>query len=164
VGDGELRARTEAMMESLGVADRFSVVRHTEDIYSHLAALDLFVLPSLWEGLPYSLLEAMALRKAVVATRVGGVGEVVVPDETGILVPPRDAQALANAMIALLLNPARRATLGQCGRERVEQRFRREEMIACVERLYHELRASSRRGRASPNARRRVSRALPRRA
>ena len=85
--------------------------------------LDLYVASSRKEGLPLSILEAMAAGLAVVATDVPGHRDVVVPGETGVLVPPEDPAALAEAVAALLMDPVRRKNLGQAGRERVRQDF-----------------------------------------
>jgi len=105
IGDGELRAKLVALVERLGLASAFRFVGHREDVCRWIASLDLAVTPSLWEGLPYSLLEAMALAKAVVATNVGGVPEAVVPESTGILVPANAPEPLAAAIVELLGDP-----------------------------------------------------------
>jgi glycosyltransferase involved in cell wall biosynthesis len=93
------------------------------DIPQLLAASDLFVLPSLWEGLPMALLEGMASGLPVVATDVAGSRQVIVTGESGILVPPGDASALASAMTDLLANDDERSRLGRGARERVLAEF-----------------------------------------
>jgi glycosyltransferase involved in cell wall biosynthesis len=100
---------------------------------------DLFVLPSLSEGLPLALLEAMAARKAVVASDVGGVRDVVLDGETGLLVPPGDPDRLSTAITTLLRDPARCAEMGKRGRARVEQHFSVQKMVAAYEQLYTRL-------------------------
>jgi glycosyltransferase involved in cell wall biosynthesis len=109
------------------VRDRgLSMVRflgNRPDVPRLLAASDLFVLPSLWEGLPMALLEGMAAGLPVVATDVAGSRQVVRDGRDGILVPPGDAAALASAMAAVLANDEERARLGRAARDRVEQEF-----------------------------------------
>jgi glycosyltransferase involved in cell wall biosynthesis len=109
------------------------------DVPKILAALDLFVLPSLWEGMPNAVLEAMAAGLPVVATAVGGTPEVVMDGVTGLLVPPQDPSALAQAIERLLRDPDLRRTMGRAGRRRVEQHFDVRETVRQVEDLYETL-------------------------
>ncbi|MCX5886611.1 MAG: glycosyltransferase, partial [Proteobacteria bacterium] len=104
-----------------------------------LSLLDVFILPSLAEGLGRSLLEAMAAGRAIVASRVGGIPEAVEDGKTGILVPPQDAQALARAIAFLLDNPEQTREMGQAGRRRAEQLFDEKKMIDRICSLYEEL-------------------------
>jgi glycosyltransferase involved in cell wall biosynthesis len=110
-----------------------------------LSSLALSVLPSLNEGLSNSLLESMAAGVPVVATTVGGNPEVVLDGETGLLVPPRNPAALAEAICRVLRTPGLRNRLGQAGRRRVLNHFSNERMIRNVERLYEELLDANRR-------------------
>ena len=139
IGRGELQDTLRAEARALGVADRVVFTGWVEDLVSAMNALDLFVLSSLYEGLGIVLLEAMALGKAVVSSRVGGTQDVVVEGETGLFVPPRDPEALAAAMRKLLDDPDLRSRMGTAGRSRVEREFRSEradaEMLALYERL-----------------------------
>jgi glycosyltransferase involved in cell wall biosynthesis len=112
---------------------------HRTDVPEILQALDIFVLPSNWEGLPNAVLEAMAAGLPVVATRVGGVPEVVVEGQTGILVPPRDPNALADALLTLLRDPNLRRRMGQAGRQRVQEYFSVDQMVSKTETLYEQL-------------------------
>ena len=106
------------------------------DALGLMKSFDLFVMSSVTEGLGSPMLEAMACRRAVVSTRAGGIPEVVVDGETGLLVPPHDEAALAKAIVALLRDPARRAAMGEAGRARVEREFSVERMVAnTLERL-----------------------------
>lgn len=107
-----------------------------DDVPDLLAACDLFVMPSRAEGLGVAALEAMTAGKAVVASRVGGLGEIVLEQRTGLLVPPEDPAALAAALDALIADPARRASLGEAGRARVFESFLDEQMVAAYERMY----------------------------
>ena len=111
-----------------------------------LAAADIFALPSLWEGMPNALLEAMAAGLPAVATAVGAVPEMVVDGREALVVPPGDAGALARALAELAAWPARRREMGALARRRVEDAFRIETTVARTERLYDELLAA--RGRA----------------
>lgn len=110
VGDGELRAHIETMVTDLGLDRRFLFLGSRRDVPELLAASDLFVLPSLWEGLSVALLEAMASEVPVIATDVSGTRSLIVDGETGLLVPPGDAGALAVAMRSLASDAAMRAS------------------------------------------------------
>jgi glycosyltransferase involved in cell wall biosynthesis len=120
VGDGPLRAELEKQAVDLGVRDRIHFAGRQEDIPAWLAAMDVFVLPSLFEGLPLSILEAMAAGLPVVATAVDGTPEAVEDGVTGRLVPPEDAGALAAAVIDVLKTPALAGRLGAAGHARAE--------------------------------------------
>jgi glycosyltransferase involved in cell wall biosynthesis len=122
-GEGPLREDLGAMATALGVADRVHFVGNRGDISMLLAASDLFVLPSIWEGLSMALLEALASGLPVVATDVSGSREVVVDGETGWLVPPADAERLGEAIAMLLRQPAEARRRGQAGRDRVERYY-----------------------------------------
>jgi len=109
------------------------------DVPALLGASDLFVLSTdLWEGLPLTILEAMAAGLPVVASRVGGTPEAVEDGETGLLVPPKDPVALEEAMYSLLSNPAKAAAMGQAGRERVARYFTLERMVQEIAAIYEE--------------------------
>lgn len=139
VGEGQLLPSMQARARRLGIAGSVIFPGIRRDVPEILGLLDLFVLPSLWEGLPISILEAMAARLPVVATRVGGVPEVVLDGVTGLLVPPRDPQALAGAIVRLLGDPELRRRMGQAGRERVREHFSVDQMVRRTEALYEEL-------------------------
>ncbi|MEW6770825.1 MAG: glycosyltransferase family 4 protein [Bacillota bacterium] len=138
VGDGPLRAELQELAEKSGVSSRFVFTGVRRDVPQVLGALDLLVLPSVTEGLGLILLEAMAASLPVVATAVGGVPEVVLDGETGVLVPPRDPAALAGAIAGLLRAPERARRLGAAGRERVARLFTVERMVGQVSGLYRE--------------------------
>jgi sugar transferase (PEP-CTERM/EpsH1 system associated) len=138
-GDGELWADLEAQSRSLGLSEAVTFAGVRTDVPEILAALDVFVLPSLWEGMPNAVLEAMAAGLPVVATAVGGTPEVVVDGVTGLLVPPRDPDALARAIESLLRDPGLRRKMGQAGWKRVERCFSVEQMVRKTEYLYETL-------------------------
>jgi glycosyltransferase involved in cell wall biosynthesis len=121
VGDGPERARLEREAAARGLDGTVRLVGHQsqEAVAERLAAADLFVLPSFAEGVPVVLMEAMASRAAVVATRVAGVPELVEDGVSGRLVPPGDAEGLADALAALIADPALRARMGEAGRSKV---------------------------------------------
>ncbi len=123
VGEGPDRAALEAEIRRLGIGDRVRLVGERRDVPELLAGADLFVLPSASEGMPVSVLEAMAAGLPVVGSRVGGVPELVVDGETGLLVEPGDPEALAAAIGRLVADPELRRQLGDAGRERAQRRF-----------------------------------------
>ncbi|MEO8509639.1 MAG: glycosyltransferase [Chloroflexota bacterium] len=122
-GEGPLRDEILALVEAIGIASHVHLVGNRPDVADLLAASDLFVLPSLWEGLPMALLEAMAARLPVVATSVSGSRDVIVDGESGRLVPPGDPARLVAAIIEILGDPARAQRLGTAARKRVEAEF-----------------------------------------
>ena len=141
VGDGCLDDQLRAMACSLGVADRMTFTgRLAHDLtLSMISRMDLFVLPSLYEGMPNALLEAMALGRPVVASAVDGNLDVVVDDETGVLVPPGDATALVNAIVGLVQDDILRARLGCAARNRVQSEFTAQKMVERLTTIYHDL-------------------------
>ena len=138
VGDGALREELEARGERLGLAPQIHFTGWRDDIPELLALCDLFVLPSVNEHFGRVLIEAMAMARPVVATNAGGVPEIVVDGETGLLVAPEDPAALAGAVDALLGDPARAARLGTAGRRRAGSTFSLASHVAAVERVYRD--------------------------
>ena len=119
-GDGPLRASLQQQVQQLGLEKHIHFLGSRKDIPDLLAASDYFVLPSLWEGLPMALIEAMAGGLPVLATCVSGSQQVVVPGETGLLVPPGDVDQLRQAMAEMIANPERAKKMGQAGSVRAE--------------------------------------------
>jgi len=138
-GDGPLRPELENYATRLGLGDEVSFLGFVADTTVFLADIDLFVMPSLFEGLGVAVLEAMAAGKPVIATRVGGLTESVIDGATGILVSPSDAAALASAIAKLARAPTLDAEMGRRGRERVLQHFTLEHMARQNESYYYEL-------------------------
>lgn len=136
VGDGERRAELEALADRLGLAGRLRFLGWRRDLDRIYADLDLVALTSRNEGSPVSLIEAMAAGRAVVATRVGGVPDIVEDGVTGCLVASGDARGLAEAIGALLRDPERRQAFGRAGRKRVYPAFGVDRLVADVDRLY----------------------------
>lgn len=136
VGDGELRAALVADAARLGVGERFEFLGFRTDMDALFGACDLVVLPSLYEGLPLALIEAMAAGKAVVATDIGGTRELVIDGETGLLVAPRDPGALATAITSVLGDPSLACRFAAAGRERAVSGFSAGAMVGAVSREY----------------------------
>lgn len=137
-GDGPCRPELERLVGELGLAGRARFLGEVRDVPAMLARASLFALSSLTEGIPVTLLEAMARGLPVVATRVGGNAEVVADGETGLLVPAQDPPALARALLRLLRDPEEAHRMGLSGRRRVTERFDVRRMVAEYESLYLE--------------------------
>ena len=138
VGDGPERAAVEAVARDLRLGDRCRFLGWRADLPNVYAASDIVALSSLNEGSPVSVIEAMAAGRAVVATAVGGVPDVV-RDGTGVLVGAGDDRALGDAIGALLADPGRRAELGRNGRDLALRRYGSSRLIEDIDRLYSDL-------------------------
>lgn len=138
-GDGPLRDRLEQTSHAYHLDHHVKFLGHREDVPRLMAASDLIVLPSAYEGLPNVLLEAMQLSKPVVATAAPGTTEVVIDGQTGLLVPVGNPPLLARAMRDVIRDPALARRLGEAGRARVEAEFRAETMITQFAELYEQL-------------------------
>jgi glycosyltransferase involved in cell wall biosynthesis len=138
-GEGPDRDAIEARRAALGLGDRVTLLGNREDVPSQLADCDAFALITDWEGLPYSILEAMATGLPVLATEVGGIPDLVAPGATGELVPPRDAGAAGRVLAAWAADPARLPSLGRAGHARARAFFSRERMIGRYDALFGSL-------------------------
>ncbi|HNW60206.1 MAG TPA: glycosyltransferase family 4 protein [bacterium] len=136
IGDGPERPSLQQRCRELGIAGQVHFLGHRAEVPSLLPELDLFILPSLGEGVPLALLEAMAAGLPAIATAVGGVPEVLDSGRAGLLVPPGDSAALAAAIESLATDAALRRTLGQCGRDRIVAAYSRAAMCARYEKEY----------------------------
>ncbi|MFN3652863.1 MAG: glycosyltransferase [Armatimonadota bacterium] len=141
VGEGTLRPRLEEQARALGVQDRVRFTGFRSDIAAVFQAVDVVVQASHREGLGNTLLEAMAASRPIVASGVGGILDVVVPGETGTLVPPYNAAAIAEALEPLLADEALREKYGRQGRQRVEREFRLDAETQQWDRLFRSLAA-----------------------
>jgi glycosyltransferase involved in cell wall biosynthesis len=139
VGDGRLKKTSMDRARQWRLQDHFVFLGYREDIPEILTASDLAVLPSVIEGLPRSLLEAMAAGLPVVASRLDGIAELVVHEKTGLLTAPGSASALSQAIVKLLSDPQRCKEMGLQGRRRVESHFRSDQMVQATEQLYEQL-------------------------
>lgn len=145
VGDGEMRSVLQAQVHALGLSDRIVFTGFREDIPALIAGMDVFVLPSINEGMGRVLVMAMALGKPIVATRVGGVAELLADGEAGLLVPPRDPAALADATTAVLQDATRARALAEAGRRRAP-RYSANAMLQALAKVYREVMSNGRSG------------------
>jgi glycosyltransferase involved in cell wall biosynthesis len=136
VGDGALRGEMEHYVDELGFADRVIFTGWRRDLPRVYADLDVLVVSSDNEGTPVSAIEAMTAGRPVVATRVGGLPDLIEEGRTGLLAPPRDPEALAAAVLGLLHDPQNAARIGQTARAMAQERFAVQRLIADTERLY----------------------------
>lgn len=135
-GEGDQIEALQREVGGLGLQGHVRFLGFRSDVPRLLEAFDVFVLPSLSEGLPLSILEALAYEKPVVASNVGGVSEIIEDGVSGLLVPPMDRDALADKVVQVLKQPALSASLGKAGRRRVESDFSLEQMLWNYDRLY----------------------------
>jgi glycosyltransferase involved in cell wall biosynthesis len=142
-GDGPLRAELEDRSRSLGLGDAVRFLGFRRDVPELMQAVDLVALSSGWEGLPVSILEAMASSKPVVSTRVGSVADAVLHGETGLLVAPSSPSELADALVRLLTNTEIAQAMGQAGRLRVERLFSLGAMVERIQSMYLRLVSSA---------------------
>lgn len=136
IGDGELRQELESRVRQLGLNKHFFFLGFRDDVHELIQAIDIFTLPSLYEGLPNVILEAMAAGKPVVATPADGTRELIDPGRTGILVPPRDPAALADAIIRLIENGKLAASMGRHGLAKIVRDHSLESQVRAFEELY----------------------------
>lgn len=139
VGDGGYRKRLENQVKQLNLDENVIFTGNRKDIPEILAGIDLFVLSSVSEGFGRAVAEAMACAKTVVATKVGGLSEVVEDGITGRLVSPKDSTALAEAIIELLKDKKKAENMGIAGRKRVEKLFSIERNVKSIEELYEKI-------------------------
>ncbi len=135
-GEGELRPALEHQIREHHLEKHVLLAGFRPDVLSLHKAFDIFVMSSITEGLGTSLIDAMACGKPIVATSAGGIPEVVVHDDTGIIVPPRDAGAMAKAITRLLKDEALRRRMGEAGRTRARVHFSAERMVQETLRVY----------------------------
>jgi glycosyltransferase involved in cell wall biosynthesis len=139
VGDGPLRAQVFDRLEQEGIAERTILTGLRRDIPPLISAMDIFLLTSLWEGLPRVIPQSMAMRKPVVAFRVDGVSEAIHDGQTGFLCSPGDVSAMAQRCSYLIENPVERKVFGESGRAYTIEEFNLYKMIAQIEDVYETL-------------------------
>lgn len=139
IGEGGQRSNLEGLAASLGISHAMLWTGFRQDMPRLLAAMDLYVQTSINEGLSLSILEAMAAGKAVIATDVGGAQEVLTHQKTGILIPPGSSSAIGSAVVNLLNNPQKRATLAQAAQDHVVREFGVQRMVEGYRRVYESL-------------------------
>ncbi len=139
IGGGELEDKLKEESRRLDIEDRIRFTGFREDVHELLKTMDVFVLPSLSEGMPLSLIEAMASGLPAVASDVGGIGEVIDDGISGFVIPPADPAAFAAKILYLLQNPSSACEMGRRAREKVNERFNLRTMVENYERIYLEL-------------------------
>jgi glycosyltransferase involved in cell wall biosynthesis len=139
IGGGRRETEMRQLAVEMGLEERVRFLGQRDDVPDLLAALDIFVLPSHSEGVSLALLEAMAAGLPVIASRVGGLPEVVTDGDTGLLIPPQDPEALAAALARLLDEPAWAKKLGENARRQVEENFSLERLGREINEIYGEL-------------------------
>lgn len=136
IGDGDLREQLEMLSFELGLKDKVFFLGTRDDVQKLLRGIDIFVLPSLFEGMPNAIMEAMASKKPVIATNVGGVPELVTDGETGYLVPPKQPKEMANMIIQLLNDSKKREEMGNKAFEKISVGFAMNVMISSTEKAF----------------------------
>jgi glycosyltransferase involved in cell wall biosynthesis len=139
VGEGYLREKLEALVNAYGLEKEVIFTGFRLDVSQIIATFDVAVLPSLFEGMGRVLLEAMAMEKPVVASRVGGIPDLVGHGSNGYLVSPGSVRELERALLAILNDPVLARSMGMEGRKRITSRFSAAGMVDSIERLYREL-------------------------
>jgi glycosyltransferase involved in cell wall biosynthesis len=140
IGDGELRDKLEGEAKMLDIADNiiFTGLRTYQETMRLLSGMDFFVFPSLWEGFGLVLLEAMAFKKAIVASNVSAIPESVVSGTSGILVPPGQVESLAEALRCLLKDPEKSRQMGITGFHRLQEEFSVKKMVSATANVYEQ--------------------------
>lgn len=139
IGSGPLERELQSEAAARQLTRHVHFLGQRSDVPELLSAVDLVVLPTRWESLPNSVLEAMSAGRSVIASDVGGCCELIEPERTGLLVPPQDPQALAEKIVWLLGEPQRREVLGQAARQRAEADFDIRAVVKRFEAIYDEL-------------------------
>jgi len=140
VGDGPIRHLVEEKVAALNLNDHVLLTGYQDDVPAWLALMDIVVLASYAnEGVPQSLLQAMAMARPVIGTTCGGIPEIVTDGVNGLLTPPKDPEALTQALIQLIRNPVRRQEFGLNGLRLVQERFSLEQMAAAMEQVYEHI-------------------------
>lgn len=139
VGDGSRKAELERLAKDLNLRERIIFLGARKNIAEILSGIDIFVFPSLWEGLGLAVLEAAAAGKPIVASRVGGIPEIIDDGKTGILVEPKNVKSLADGLEHVLLGKVDAREMGERAREMVKKKFSAEKMVEEYEKLYKEL-------------------------
>ena len=138
IGEGELKCELEKLAQELGIHDSVHFLGERTDVHELLSAIDVFVLPSLWEGQPISILEAGAAEKSVIATNIDGVADILVDEKNALLVPVKDPNALAAAMMRMIKDAGLRTRLSASIKATVSENFTAETVAKRIGDLYQE--------------------------
>lgn len=144
IGEGPLRQETENLVKELGIGDRLLLDNFRQDVPNVLAGIDIYCLPSLWEGLPIGMLEAMAMHKCIVATRVDGSKEILKDMENGLLIEPQQPDMLAEALLKVIDDEKLRETTAANAFQTIQDEFTAVAMTRKVEDLYYKILGKSR--------------------
>jgi glycosyltransferase involved in cell wall biosynthesis len=139
IGRDNMNGEIQRLAQESGLSEYIIFTGFNPEVRPFYELFDLFLLPSTWEGCPVSILEAMAMGKPVVGTTVGGIPELVVEGQTGLLIPPHNPVAIASSVVSLLKKPDEARKMGQAGRARVEEHFTLPEMVRKIETVYDKL-------------------------
>lgn len=139
VGDGTEKNNLKEKVSKIGLEDKVLFYGHRDDVQALISEMDIFVLPSRNEGMGRVIVEAMALGKPVVASKVGGVPDLVEHDVNGMLVPSEDPEALSKKILDLIVHKDKRIVLGERGRKKVQREYSLQKMISDIENLYQDL-------------------------
>jgi glycosyltransferase involved in cell wall biosynthesis len=139
VGDGQEMNALRTTANCLGLGDACAFIGHVGNPASYYRAMDILAMPSFTEGMPNAALEGMFMGLPLIATRVGGIPEVVVDDETGLLIPPGHENSLADAMLSLAASKERREAMGRAGVERIRNSFSPQIRASRILGIYNEL-------------------------
>lgn len=137
VGEGNLRKEIETTAKEKGFSDKIHLAGFRKDIPNVMRTLDFLILPSIWEGFGIALIEAMAAGKPCITTNISSMPEIVLDSKTGLVIPPKDANRLAEAMISLINNPALAKKMGREGKELVQEKFSLNKMIDRYEQVFY---------------------------
>jgi glycosyltransferase involved in cell wall biosynthesis len=135
-GEGEERSQLEKLIKEIGLEDNILLMGHTPNIAEYIQAFDVFMLPSLSEGLPYVLLEAGIGHAPVISTAVGGIPEVIVDMRSGVLVQPKNSAELSHAISFMIDHPEERRSYGNSLKDRVTSKFSLDQMLSGIEDTY----------------------------
>jgi len=136
IGEGKERKKLESLIKKYNLENQVFLIGKVPDAQQYLKAFDVFVLPSLKEGFPWVIIEAMAAQSAIIATKVGAIPEIIENKLDGLLIEPKNSQKLAEKIAFLLKNPRVRENLGKKAREEVKQNFSLEKMLKETEKLF----------------------------
>lgn len=138
-GSGQEEESLKTLAKRLRISEKITFLGYVNDPLSVINQMDIFVLPSVWEGFPYVLLEAMLLKKPIVATNIFGVNEIIEHEKSGLLVEPRNTVSIANAIIRILSEKHYADRMGNAGHRRVLKHFTIEKTVNKIESIYHSL-------------------------
>ena len=139
LGDGPIRDEVDAEINKLGLSNYVRILGFKGDVFPYYKAADIVILPTLYEHFPWAVLEAMSVGTPVIASNIGGIPEIIDHEINGLLVPPNDPCALADAMERLMSSSELRRLLGEAARQKVKSKFTTEKMVRETEAVYEKV-------------------------